>query len=81
MDQYEYATGAQSRMENAIEEEQDALERNRYTEKHRSSQTIKIIRDPIKMNLTYRDLVRGPIQESLYDMGRQEEVYYGTFVR
>ena len=72
IDQYEYAAGAQIRMKNAISEEKDTLERNRYTEKHRSSQTIKIICDTSKMNLIYRDLVSVPTQESLYDMGRQE---------
>ena len=81
VDKYEYATGAQVWMKNAISEEKDTLERDRYIPKQRSSQTIKIICDPSKMNLIYRDLVREPTQEALLDMGRQEELYYGTIIQ
>ena len=63
-------------MKNSISVEKGALERDRYAEKQRSSHTIKIICDAAEMNLIYRDQVRGPTQEALCDMGRQEEVYY-----
>ena len=63
VDQYEFATGAQIRMRNAIDEGKDALERNRYVGKQRSAQTIKIICDPDKMNHIYRDIPRETTQE------------------
>ena len=68
--QYVFATVAQIRMGNAIAERKDAIERNRYVEKQRRLQTIKIICDPEKMNHIYRDIVWETTKESLYDMGR-----------
>ena len=68
VEQYEYATGAQIRMKNSIAEGKDTLDRNRYIEKKRSSQTIKIICDPGKLKLVFNDLAREPTQEVLYDM-------------
>ena len=78
---YEYTTGAQGRAKNAIAGEKGTLERNRYIEKQRIVQTIKIICDSPKMSLIYRDIVRGSTQETLYDMGRSEEMYYGTIAQ
>ena len=63
IDKYEYATGAQIRMKNTIAEGKGALERNMYIEKQRSSQTIKIIGDPGKMNQIYRCILRETTQE------------------
>ena len=81
IDQYEYVTGAQIRMQNAIAEERDALERNRYIAKRRSSQTIKIIGGPGEMNTIYRDLLSETTHEVLSDMGRYEEMYYGAVIQ
>ena len=69
IEQYEYATGAKMRMKNAVADERDVLERNRYIEKQRRSQTIKIIGDPGKMNTIYRDILSETTHELLYDMG------------
>ena len=81
VDQYEFATGAQIRMRNAIDEGKDALERNRYVGKQRSAQTIKIICDPDKMNHIYRDIPRETTQGVLYEMGRAGEMYYGAAIQ
>ena len=80
IDKYEYASEAQIQMKNSIGEGKDALERNRYIEKQRSSQTIMIIGDPRKMNQIYRDILRDATQELLYEMGREDEMYYGTAI-
>ena len=68
IDKYEYATWGANPNANAISEVQDALERNRYVEKQRSSKTIKIIGDTDKMNQIYRDIPRETTQEVLCEM-------------
>ena len=81
LDQYEYVTGAQIRMQNAIAVERDTLERNRYIKKQRSSQTVKIIGGPIELNKLYRDLLTETTQSVLSDVGRSEEMYYGIIIQ
>ena len=80
-EKYEYARVARIRMKIAISEEKDALSRNRYAEKHRISQTIKIICDQNNMDQIYRDLLREPTQEKLYVLGDMEVLYYGAILR
>ena len=81
IDQYEYVTGAQIRMQNAIDEVKDALEGNMYIGKQRSSQTIKIIGDPGKMNQIYRDMLRETTQDVLSEMKRNGEMYHGAAIQ
>ena len=68
-------------MKIAIEAEKDSLQINRYLERKRISQAIKIICDPWKLNQIYRDLIREPERETLYDVGKIEELYYGTIIQ
>ena len=81
VEQYEYATGAQIRMKNSIAEGKDTLDRNRYIEKKRSSQTIKIICDPAILKKIFNDLAQESAKEVLFDMYRHEETYYGTIIQ
>ena len=81
LDQYENVTGPQIRMKNAIAECRDTLERNRYIEKQRSSQVIKIIGEPGELNLIYRDMITEMTQSVLSDLGKQEEMYYGIAIQ
>ena len=79
--QKEYATGAQIRMKNAIAEGKDTIERNRYIEKQRSSQTIKIICDPAILKKIFNDLAHESAKDVLFDMYRHEGTYYGTIIQ
>ena len=76
IEQYDYVKGAQMRMKNAIAEERGELEMNRYIEKQRSAQTIKIIGDPDKLNTIYREMLSGATHETLEDMERYEDMYF-----
>ena len=69
------------RMKNAIAEERDILERNRYIEKLRSAQTIKIIGDPGKLDTIYREMLIETTHETLADMGRFEDMYFGAIIQ
>ena len=80
IDQYELITGAYTN-ENAVAEERDTLERNRYIEKIRSAQKVEIIGCPIKMGDIYRDLLSETTHEVLSDMGRRDEMYFGTAIQ
>ena len=56
VEKYEYQIGAHMRMKNALAAERDILERDRYVEKIRSAQTIKIICEPDDLNTLHRQL-------------------------
>ena len=70
------------RMKNALAEQRDILERNRYVEKIRSAQTIKIICDPEELNRIYGELYDEEItHRTLEIMGSDEDAYYGTVIQ
>ena len=52
-----------------------------YVGRQTSSQTVKIIGDPDKMNQIYRDILSETTQDVLYKMKRNEEMYYGTAIQ
>ena len=62
IEKYEYQIGPQMRMEIALAEQRDILERDRYIEKIRSAQTIKIICDPEILEKMYQ----GLLEETTY---------------
>ena len=53
------------RMQNALAEQRDILERDRYIEKVRSAQTIKIIADPDQLETQYRECTKETTYEAL----------------
>ena len=74
---YEYVTGAQVRMKSAISEERGAWEKPI----RREAAQLSYDQDNLPPNQDEPNLSRfdkGSTQETLYDMGRSEEIYYGT---
>ena len=69
------------RTKNAISEERDTLGRNRYIEKQRSAQTIKIIGSPNKLNTIYREMLSETTHEVITDMERYEGMYFGSVIQ
>ena len=67
--------------ENALAEERDVLERNRYIEKVRSAQTIKIIGDPDRLDRLYKKLFEEETYAALADLRRWEAMYFGTAIQ
>ena len=79
MEKYEYQIGEHMRMENALSEQRDILERDRYVEKIRSAQTIKIICEPEELNRIYGELFDEEVtHRALEMMGSDEDTYLGT---
>ena len=74
----EHARGPHIRMKCGISELKGGLERNRYVEKQRISQTFKIICDPGKMNKIFQDIVSETTRKTIYGMG---EIYYGEIAQ
>ena len=82
VEKYEYQIGAHMRMKNALAAERDILERNRYIEKIRSAQTIKIICDPEELNALYGQMFQNELTHRvLEEMGSDEDAYYGTIIQ
>ena len=82
VEKYEYQIGAHMRMKNALAAERDVLERDRYVEKIRSAQTIKIICEPDDLNTLYRQLYKKELTvRALEEIGNDEDAYYGTITQ
>ena len=67
--------------ENALADERDVLERNRYIEKVRSAQTSKIIGDPDRIDRMYKKLLEANTYAALSDLRRWEDMYFGTVIQ
>ena len=66
-------------MKNALSAERDILEMDRYVEKIRSAQTIKIICGTGDLNTLYGQLYDKELtHRALEEMGNDEDTYYGT---
>ena len=79
---YEYQIGARMRMKNALSEQRDILERDRYVEKIRSAQAIKIICEPEELNKIYGTLFDEEVtHRALELMGSEEDAYLGTVIQ
>ena len=68
-------------MKFAIAELKGELERDRYVEKPRSSQTFKIIFDDAKLRTILQETANVPTRETLRDMGKPHESYYACSIR
>ena len=68
-------------MENALAEQGDVLERERYVEKVRSAQTIKIICDPGTLDKMYKEQLAETTFIALEDLRRWEDMIYGTTIQ
>ena len=63
-------------MKLAINELKGELERNRYVEKQRGSQTFKITCGPVKLGRILTEMANGPTQATLCDIEKQNDAYY-----
>ena len=61
-----------------LSEKKDGTGGHRYIEKQRISQTIRNNMRSGKLNQIFRDVINGPTQETMYDLGPKEEIYYGA---
>ena len=77
LEKVEMQTGPQMRMKNALAEERDVHGRNRYIEKVRSAQTIKIIADPDQLGKQYREFIKETTYDAMTDLKKWGEIYLG----
>ena len=80
IEKYEFQIAPQMRMKNALEEQRDVLERERYIAKVRSAQTIKIICDPGTIGKMYKEQLGETTFVALADLRRWEDMIYGTII-
>ena len=76
----EQVTGPHNRTKVAIAEEKDVLERNRYIEKQRRSQTFKIICGPAKLGRILTGMENEPSRATLRDLQIPTEAYYAAVI-
>ena len=81
LDTREMQTGAQMGMKNALAEERYILERNRYIEKVRSAQTIKIIVGPGQLEKQFKENIKETTYEALSELKKWDELYIGIIIR
>ena len=69
------------RTKDALEEERDLLERNRYIGNVRSAQTIKIIADPDQLEKQFRENIKATTYGALSELKKWGELYIGIIIQ